>query len=197
MGLARLATLVKDRARAWKLIDRAMALVDEHPDDLRSWSNYGGEPSIAAVVAVRARVVGHPALAELVGRVLALRPTESYQPQKASRDQGTVALATVLAFADPATARALLAGVAPPAEYARRAPTERREWLLAVAVADPDGAKAVVEAVLSAAKVRRGGDEATSGTGLIELVSVLTQPGERIAHLAGYASIPWMTDRPR
>jgi hypothetical protein len=197
MGLARLATLVQDHKRAWKLIDRAMALIEEHPDDLRGWSNYGGEPSIAAVVVVRARAVGHPALAELVGRVLALRPTESYQPQKAARDNGTVSLAVVLSFADPATARALLAGVAPPAEYARRAAGERREWVLAAALADPDGAKAVVEAVLAAAKARRGGAEVTSGSGLIELVSVLTGPEGRIATAARYASIPWTTDRPR
>jgi hypothetical protein len=197
LGLSRLATLVKDRARAWKLIDQAMALIEERPNDLRGWSSWGGGAGMAAVVAVRARMVGHPDAAGLVGRVLAQRPTERVETRKSERDQEAVAVASVLAFADPASARGMLAAVAPPAEYARRAPRERRDWLFAAALADPEGAKAVVEAVWAAAKSRGDRGTATSGTGLIELLSILTEPEGPLDGLAQYGQALWRTDRPR
>lgn len=197
LGLARLATLVaaKDRPRAWKLIDRAMDGIDKNQESLRSWSNFGGVPAIAAMVAVRAGQVGHPDTSGLVARALAQRTAYGYESRK-ERDDQTISLATVLAFVDPAAARVLLASIAPPAEFAKRAVGESRDWLFAAALADPEHAMVVVDAIWSAAKDRRGSGAATSNTGLIELVSVLTQPGDRISALARYGSIPSIPDRP-
>jgi hypothetical protein len=197
LGLARLATLVaaKDRPRAWKLIDRAMDGIDGNPEALRSWSNFGGAPAIAALVAVRAGQVGHPDTSGLVARALALRTSYGHESRK-ERDDQTISLATVLAFVDPATARVLLGSIAPAAEFAKRAVHETRDWLFAAALADPEHAGVVVDAIWSAAKERRGSGSATSNTGLIELVSVLTQPGDRISALARYGNIPSIPDRP-
>jgi hypothetical protein len=197
LGLARLATLVaaKDRPRAWKLIDRAMDGIESNPEALRSWSNYGGVPAIAAQVAVRAGQVGHPDTSGLVARALALRTTFGHESRK-DRDDQTISLATVLAFVDPAAARVLLGSIAPPAEFAKRAVHEWRDWLFAAALADPEHAMVVVDAIWSAAKDRRGSGAATSNTGLIELISVLTQPGDRISALARFGNIPPVPDRP-
>jgi hypothetical protein len=197
LGLARLATLVaaKDRPRAWKLIDRAMDGIEGHPGALSSWSNYGGVPAIAALVAVRAGQVGHPDTSGLVARALAQRTSYGHESRK-ERDDQTISLATVLAFVDPAMARVLLGSIAPPAEFAKRAVHETRDWLFAAAFADPEHAGVVVDAIWSAAKERRGSGSATSNTGLIELVSVLTQPGDRISALARYGNIPSIPDRP-
>jgi uncharacterized GH25 family protein len=197
LGLARLATLVaaKDRPRAWKLIDRAMDGIDGNPEALRSWSNYGGVPAIAALVAVRAGQVGHPDTSGLVARALALRTSYGHESRK-DRDDQTISLATVLAFVDPAAARVLLGSTAPPAEFAKRAVQGSRDWLFAAALADPEHAMVVVDEIWSAAKDRRGSGAATSNTGLIELISVLTRPGERISALARFGNIPSIPDRP-
>jgi len=197
LGLARLATLVaaKNRPRAWKLIDRAMDGIDGNPEAMRSWSNYGGTPAIAALVAVRASQVGHPDVAGMVARALALRTSYGWESRK-DRDDQTISLATVLAFADPAAARVLLGSIGPPAEFAKLAVSETRDWLFAAALADPEHAVVVVDAVWSAAKERRGSGAATSNTGLIELVSILTKPGDRLANLAPFGRIPSIPDRP-
>lgn len=197
VGLARLATLVaeNDRPRAWRLINRAMDAIDERPDAMMGWSNYGGPAAIAGLVAVRAREVGHPDVPGLVARALAQRTARLHEGRK-EREEQALSLAVVLSFADPAAARWLLAGIAPPDEYARRAPGEQRDWLFAAALADPDGAKAVAEAVWKAAKARRGGGEATSGTGLIELLGSLTGPGDRLKNLSNFARIPSIRDEP-
>jgi uncharacterized GH25 family protein len=197
LGLARLATLVaaKDRPRAWKLIDRAMDGIDGNLDAMRSWSNYGGPPAIAALVAVRAGQVGHPNTCGLVARALTLRTSYGHESRK-DRDDQTISLATVLAFVDPAAARVLLASIAPPAEFAKRAVQESRDWLFAAALADPEHAMVVVDATWSATKDRRGSGAATSNTGLIELVSILTKPGDRLANLAPFGRVPSIPDRP-
>jgi RNA polymerase sigma factor (sigma-70 family) len=197
LGFARLATLIagKDRPRAWRLIDRAMDLLDKDPRAVQGWSGFGGAPAIAALVAVRARQAGHPDVGALVARALAHRTAYGWESRK-ERDEQTLSLATVLAFADPATARTLLNGIAPPAEFARRAVGQTRDWLFAAALADPEHAGVVVDAVWSAARQRRGGGSATSNTGLIELLSVLTGPGDRLTNLATYGRIPSIPDRP-
>jgi hypothetical protein len=197
LGQARLATLIaeKDRPRAWKLIDAAMDEIERRPNALQGWSGLGGPPAIAAVVAVRARQAGHPDVAGLVARSLALRVGHGWESRK-EREETALSLATVLAFVDPPTARVILAGIAPPSEYARRAPQESRDWLFAVALADPDHAGAVADVVWSAAKQRRGGGSATSNTGLIELLSILTDRRDRMAALTTYGRIPYVPERP-
>ena len=86
-------------------------------------------------------------------------------------------------------------GIALPAEFARRAVGERRDWVFAAALADPEGAGAVVDVIWSAAKERRGSGAATSNTGLIELLTILTGIGDRLANLARYGDIPQLPDR--
>jgi RNA polymerase sigma factor (sigma-70 family) len=192
LGLARLATLVAahDRKRAWRLIDRAMDAIDSDPDSLRGWSNYGGLATIAAVVAARGRQVGHPDVGGLVARVLAHRASGHSGDSRKYREDRTISLAIALGFADSSTARVLLASIAPADEFARRAPRETRDWLIAAAVVDPKLAGAVVASVWNAAKQRRGGGEAVSQTGLIELLSALTDRGDRLTNVGSYGRIP-------
>jgi len=195
LGQARLAALIapKDRPRAWRLIDQAMDTLEKDSEAVRGWSSTGGAPGFAALVAVRAREAGHPDVAGLVARALALRVSYAWESRK-DRDEHALALATALAFVDPATARVLLAGIAPPAEFAKRATRESRDWLFAAALADPEHAGAVVDAIWTAAKERRDGGSATSNTGLIELTSILTGPGDRMANLAHFGHIPRLPD---
>jgi RNA polymerase sigma factor (sigma-70 family) len=197
LGLARLGTLVapKDRERGWRLIDRAIDLVDKDPQTLGGWA--GGPATAAAMVAVRGREAGHPDVGGLVARALAHRPANRYDGQRHDEEEKTISLATVLAFVDPAAARGLLAGIAPPDEFAKRAPRESRDWLIVAAVADPEHAGAVVDAIWKAAKERRGGGQATSNTGLIELLSILTGPGDRLANVASNGQIPRVPDLPQ
>jgi hypothetical protein len=178
-----------DKARAHKVIDRAFAMLENDPEAFRSWSNFGGAGGFAAMGAVRAAEVGHPDVAGLVARALSHRPTgkDAWRPD--DRQNSLVNTAAVLALIDPPTARRVLAGVCPPGEYVERAAGQRRDWLFALALADPDRAAGLVDKLLDRVKDRpAGGGNALSGTGLVELGSILTAP-DRLGMLAQYASL--------
>jgi hypothetical protein len=175
-GLIQLAVLFAptDKPRAVKTIDAVFELFDREAEQFRSWSNFGGAAALAALATVRAKDIGHPDVAALVARTLALRSpgVDAWSPN--NRLNQTVNLAAVLALVDPVTARHLLAGVAPLEAYAERALAQSRDWLFALALADPERAVGLADKLIARAKTEREGRNALSNTGLVELGSILT-----------------------
>ena len=103
-----------------------------------------------------------------------------------SRDHRTVNLAAVIALIDPATARQLLRTLGTTDEYLAKAAGQRREWLFALALADPDLAKGLADTLLDSAK---RSPNRLGGTGLVELGTILTAP-DRLKVLQSFASLP-------
>jgi uncharacterized GH25 family protein len=190
-GYLQLAALFApdDKPRAIRTIDIAFDLLDRDAETFRSWSGYGGRAGFAAVGAVRAREIGYPDVAGLVARTLAMRPTAEDAWSADDRENNLVNIAAALALVDPATARRLLAGVAPPEEFLARATSQRRDWLFALALADPERAIKLADKLIERAKTARQGGNALSATGLVELCSILTAP-DRLKELSSYGNLP-------
>ncbi len=128
-------------------------------------------------------------MAGLVARALAVRPTAWDAWSVDGWHDPLVNTAAALALIDPATARWVLAGVAPPAEYADKALTQNRGWPLAPALADPARAVPLVDKLLAKANARpAGGGNSPSGTELVELGSVLTA-ADRPKELESYGNL--------
>jgi hypothetical protein len=188
LGLVRLAELAAphDRARAIRCIDQAGTVIDGAADGLQSWAMYSRKAGFAALVAVRGKELGHPDVARLVTRVLAARSSgqEAWgSPQE--REKELVSVASALALIDPLTARQVLAGVAPPEGYVDKALARDRNWLVALALADPDRAVRLVDRMFERASAGRGGPI----DGVLELARVLTAP-DRYEELSIFGSLP-------
>ncbi len=177
-----------DRPRALRQIELAFAMIDADDPDLRSWSGMGGRAAFGAAAAAHAARFGHPGLADLVARTLAARPTprDDYQGVK-GREHALVVTASALALVDPASARRVLAGVAPPGEFAERAMSERREWLFALALADPDRAVGLVDKLFEQSKNPAAGGP--TNTGLTTLAALLTG-ADRLDELERWGGLP-------
>ena len=191
LGYVRLATLfaAADPARSAKMIDAAFDLLEAEPDAFRSYSNFGGRAAVAAVAAVRAKEAGYPDVPHLVARALAMRSTgaDTWPPE--GREDHAVSFAGVLSLIDPTAARQVLATLGSPDEVARKAATKRRDWLFALAFADPQRATALADTLVKQSKAARLGGNAASGTGLVELGSILTAP-DRLAELSRWGNLP-------
>jgi hypothetical protein len=177
-----------DKTRANKMIDAAFDLLDRDAESFRGWSGSGGRAGLAAVGAVRAAEIGYPDVPHLVARCLALRPTgqDAFSPD--TREDTAVNVAAVLALIDPATARQLLGTVAAPEDYVERAMSKRRDWLFALALADPDRAKGLADRLIELAKASRGERNGLSETGLVELGLILTA-ADRLKELTQFGSL--------
>ena len=176
-----------DKPRAVRLIDQAFALLGGEPRDFESWSNYGGAAGFAAIGSVYAARVSHPETAEFVTRALSLRSPEANSHSAQAKERLTAGFATVLALADPATARRVVAGVAPGSLEAG-AITDRNV-LFALALADPAGATLVVDKLFARPARLRPDDNELTGTGLVELGTILTTP-DPLQGLNVYGNLP-------
>ena len=164
-----------DAARAVRQVDLAFAVIEGGGDGLSRWSSFGGRSTFAAAAAVRGARAGHPDVADLVARALAVRPTTRDAYSDSGRADTQVKTAAALALIDPESARRVLAGAAPPGRYAEAAAGKDRDWLFALALADPGRAIALVDTLLDRAKARpdEGGGDAISATGVVELAAIL------------------------
>jgi hypothetical protein len=189
-GLVRLAGLVarKDKPRAIRLIDTAMAILEVNPQSFQSLTYFGGRAGCALLAVHKGKAIGHPDLAGLVARTLAVRLTvgDTFDSPE-SRADILVSFAAGLALVDPATARQVLAGVAPPDRFAEMAMTRQRDWLFALALADPDRARGLVDAVFAKA-AQGGGQQSLSRHGILEIGSILTA-ADPYQELAGYGNL--------
>ena len=192
LGLIQLAGQLNltDKPRAVKTIDAAFELLERDPAAFHRGTTFGKRECLAAVATARAKEIGHPDVASLVARTLAMRPAgRNYQWAPSERDEERVHLATALALVDPTAARHVLAGIAPPDEFVARAPAQPRDWLFALAMADPERATGLVDKLIERAKTARDGRNALSETGLKELGSILTAR-DRLRELAIYGNMP-------
>jgi hypothetical protein len=177
------------KPRAIKLIDTAFDEMERNAEAFRSWSNFGGRAGLAAIGAVRAKEIGYPDVAQLVARTLAMRDPAQDLWSLRERENNVMNLAAVLACIDPATARNLLASIAPVDEFIEKAVSQQREWLFALALADPERATKLADKLIDRAKNTRGGRNPLSNTGLVELGSILTAD-DRLEALTIYCSLP-------
>jgi hypothetical protein len=191
-GLVRLAEVFAetDKPRAVKAIDAAFDLMERDPEGFRSWSNFAGRAGFAVVVAAQAKQIGHPDLTSLVARALAMRGAGREESPERLNNQ-RVNLATGLALVDPAAARHLLAAVAPPDEFVTMALSNQRDWTFALALADPERAKTIVDKRIEKAKA--GGRNVLSFGGLSELGRILTTQN-RLDELGMWGSLPLRKD---
>ena len=189
LGYLRLAVRFQptDQKRAWKMIEAAFESLERDPESFFSYSS--GRAGFAALAAVRAKEAGYPHTAELVSRCLALRSMERDSNTPDSRDQQTVGIATTIALIDPGTARQLLRSLGDSDVYIASAAGQRREWLFALALADPDAAKKLADKLIDAAKRPPNSRERFGSTGLVELGIILTDP-DRLKALSRYGSLP-------
>ena len=178
-----------DKARAARMIDRAFAVLDAERDDLSRWGSSGGRSGLAAVAIARAAETGYPDLANLVNRALALRPIGNDAHGLDEKRGKLVNTAAALALTDPDSARRILTTFAPPDAYVEQALSQSRDWLFALALADPDRATALVDKIFERAEARRpDGGAPLSLTGVIELGTILTAP-DRLIELENYGSL--------
>ena len=191
LGHVRLGTLYAptDKARSAKAFDAAFEQLELGPEAFRSWGGYGGGSAVAAVAVVRAKEAGYPDVPHLVARCLALTSGGRDRGSPEERENTVVNVAAALALADPAAARHLLATVAPPDELIKRAATRSRDWLFAVALAHPERAAGLIDALAARAKAGREAGNGLSTTGVIELGSTLTA-ADRLKDLTGWAGLP-------
>jgi hypothetical protein len=190
-GYVQLALILAptDKARAVKLIDTAYDHLDRDPQAFNSWSNYGGRAGMAVVGLLRAKEIGYPDLSALVARTLAMRSTVEDGWSPGERGTNRCKIAAALALVDPAAARHLLGGVVQE-EFVEQALSQRREWLMALALSDPERAIKLADRLIERAKTTRaGGRNPLSETGLVETCSILTS-SDRLGDLASYASLP-------
>jgi hypothetical protein len=178
VALAKVAPLVarRDPALAHSLVDRALETCLSNAEAFSSWSGLGGRTTVAAWAAYQARKAGHPDLASVVARVLAVRPTlaDAYSPDNVS--ETLLVTAALLSFTDPAAARQVARQAVPPERPVKPELEARRDTLFALALADPERAVALIDRLVDGALKPNAG---LQRTGLIEAVQIVTASGER------------------
>jgi hypothetical protein len=153
----------------------------DRPDGLRPWSNSGGGSGLAAWVAYQARRAGHPDMDSVIAHVWAVAPVGPDSPAYLNEQRFHVV--PTFALTDPVSARAFLARALPPGRPLDPEAAGRREALFALALADPERAAALIDQKIATARTSKDG---LQGTGLIELVHVLSfPPGDERTWLLG------------
>jgi len=184
-GWLAVALAPRDRARAFGLIDRALAMMIDNRD--ATWPD--DEIAVAARIAVCARRIGYPDMESVIMRVMAARPSDSpgadWRHERLMRSAAQAAVA--LAPMDPETARTVLA------ELEARSgldPTKERDvreaWLMAWALVDLKRAEALVEARLIALDGAKEVD--LWNAGFFQMVEFLLKPLHRREEALGERS---------
>jgi hypothetical protein len=175
-----LATAIasRDPARARALIDRALAMPLERPDEFGIFSAFGAGTASAAWIATCARRIGYPDMDSVIGRVLATRSAGHGRDPSLDIEATTIA-AEALALTDPGAARRVLHDIE---ARSRQGPTDldritRNRWLPAWALVDLNHARDLWDAELAALDAERGVN--LQDTGLLRMAEVLALPPER------------------
>ena len=111
-ALGRLAVEIakNDQAKAWKMIDDALAIHRSNPNVATGWSNYGGAGPFVAAIAYQAKSIGYPDMDSAVWQVIAACRANNEIGQQ--RIAATVDTARLLALVDKLAARDLLNSIA-------------------------------------------------------------------------------------
>jgi hypothetical protein len=180
-GWLAVAMAPRDRARAWSLIDRALAIPIDHPEPFLSWAYFGAATASSARIAACARHIGYPDMESVIMRVMATRPDGSSGPfqDPAMQILSTTIAAVPLALVDPGAARTILkqieerSGLDPVA----LAKVAGENWLRAWALVDLEKAATLFEAELAALEKTKGLNLQT--TGFFNTVELLAAPPHR------------------
>ncbi len=178
---ARLAAA--DRARAARMID---AVLDDIAADAAGYAPNNGTAT-AALVLLRAKEAGHPDLAAVRDRVLALRPAASEAPPGYNYDP-VAQTALALALTDPETARVVLRRALRPEGLKDLNAPFARGTLIALALADPAALDREVDRLVAeAAKAKQGFRHGP----LENLATLLTEPDQLAAKVTRSVGIFW------
>ncbi len=177
--LWRIAKLIgtHDPALTCSLIDRVFEiyLPPEKPADVGD-----DRAATAARLAVLARKVGYPDMERVIFQTLALRPTPAEEASPVPAMRSVVQMATILALADPASAKQMLLTIEPGIE----ALDGREGWFLAWAMADPPHAVELAERELAAA---RQGNAKPDSLGVVRaMADVWTTPPDQRSQITGW-----------
>jgi hypothetical protein len=176
-GWLAVAMAPRDRARAWALIDRALAIPIDRPEPFQSWTYFGAALASTARIAACAKQIGYPDMDSVIMRVMTTRPGGSQDP--AMQILSATIAAVPMALVDPGAARTVLqqieqrSGLDPVA----LAKVAGQEWLRAWALVDLEKAQSLFEAELSALESTK--DPNLQSTGFFKMVEVLAAPPHR------------------
>ena len=180
-GWLAVALAPRDRARAWTLIDRALAILIDHPDPFARSASSGGEMASAAHIAECARRIGYPDMESAIMRVMACRPIGSRGAgDRASLIHSIAVAAIPLALIDPDAARTVLEQVESRGGLDPAAlPQVREPWLTAWALVDLKKAQALVDSELAALDATAKPDlQRTSFFPMVRILAILPQRRE-------------------
>jgi protocatechuate 3,4-dioxygenase beta subunit len=179
LGWLAVAIASQDKAKAYALIDRALAIPIDSPQDFGSYTYFGGALASSAGIALNARKIGYPDMESVMMWVMAARPDgQSGFSDPAMQTLSATIATPLVALLDPAAARTVLgqiearSGLSPP-ELAKIA---GEWWLAAWSLADLKHVQPLVEAELDAL----GGEKTNvANSGLVKMTEVLLTPPHR------------------
>jgi hypothetical protein len=177
-----LATAIapKDKARAFALVERALALPIDKPEAFGSWTYFGGGLGSAAGIALNARKIGDPEMASVMLQVMAARPDGRHGfNDPAMQAQCMTIAAPLVALLDPAAAATVLGQIEArsglsPIDLANVA---GEWWLAAWALADLKHAEGIADAQLEALKTSKNPQQILRG--FRKMIEVLITPPDR------------------
>jgi hypothetical protein len=194
-GWLAVAVARRDRARAFALIDRGLAIPIDKPEPFQSWVYFGAAMAPAVHIAACARQVGYPDMESVIMRVMTTRPSDSGRGafhDPAMQIQSAAFAAVPLALVDPGAARVMLQQIEERSglDAAALSKIVRDRWLTAWALVDLKKAEALFEAELAALE---GAKELNlQSTGFFKMVELLaTPPHRREAAVDGEYSAAW------
>jgi hypothetical protein len=181
LGWLAVAMAPRDRARAWALIDRALAVPIDNPQPFESWVYFGAATASAARIAACARRIGYPDMDSVLMRVMTTRPAGSqggFHDPAMQVHSATIA-APPLALVDPGAARILLQQIEERSglDPAALAKVAGDHWLTAWALVDLEKTEALLDAEL--ATLDKAQDLDLQRTGVFKMVELLATPLHR------------------
>ncbi len=192
-GWLAVAIAPKDRARACALIERALALPIDKPQEFGSYTNFGGALAAAAGIALNARRIGYPDMNGALMWVMAARPDGRSGFSDPAMQTLSATIATPLvALLDPAAAETILGQIEArsglsPAELAGIA---GENWLTVWALVDLKHAEGLVEAELNAPETPKAANLGQSG--LLRMIeALLTLPSRREEYFREKIGAAW------
>ena len=172
------AVAPRDKARAAMLLEKALNLPVDQPQEFRSWIYFGGGAGEAAWSAACAKRAGYDDMTSAVFRVLAARPSGRNGDPSTEVECQTNA-AAILALTDPKVASQMLRDLE--LRWGQRlgelGRIAGRRWLMAWALGDPSHAEQLFEAELAALESQPNAN--VGSTGVFKMVEVLVQPPKR------------------
>lgn len=192
-GWLAVAIAPRDKSRAWALIDRALALPIDKPQEFASYSYYGGALASSAGIALNARRIGYPDMHGALMWVMAARPDgrNSFNNPAMEILSATIA-APLVALLDPAAAETILGQIEArsglsPVELSRIA---GENWLTAWALVDLKHAEGLVDAELNSTEPMKAADSRQSGLPRM-IETLLTPPSKREEYLREKIGAAW------